>query len=195
MVTPTASKLVTAEELLKLSKDEFHGELIRGELCEEPLPGFIHCSVVAHLMYLLHSFVSKRDIGTALGGAGVWLERDPDTVRAPDVQYFSAERLPLDVMPTGYVEVAPNLAIEVRSFNESRRKLHDKAIMWLNAGVQLVWVVLPERRSVDVYRSGQPTQTVTDADSLDGQDVLPGFSCALADFLGPAPQEASPAAR
>ena len=194
MVTQTAPKLVTAEDLFRLSKDEFHGELIRGELCEEPLAGFVHGSVVARLMYLLHSFVNERNIGTAIGRAGVWLERDPDTVRAADVQYFSAERLPYEARHTGYVEVAPNLVIEVRSFDESRRRLHDKAIMWLNAGVQLVWVVLPERRRVDVYRPEQDVQTITDAESLDGLDVLPGFSCSLGDFPGPADLDGAPAA-
>ena len=194
MVTATSSRLVTAHDLLRLSSGGFYGELIRGELCERMPPGFHHEKIVAKLIALLLVFAESRNIGTVIGGAGVWTERNPDTVRAPDVQFFSAERLPLDADIPGYAETSPDLAIEVRSPNDRPRDVHDKAIMWLNAGVELVWVVLPEHRCVDVYRRRHEVVTVTDADSLDGLDVIPGFSCALEDFLGPAPQEDAPVA-
>ena len=195
MVLKSPPSLVTADELLQLSKDEFYGELIRGELVADMPPGMRHEEIVAELIALLLTYVKANGLGRVFGGSGVWTERDPDTVRAPDVQFFDLQRLPLGIAQPVYAQVAPNLAVEIQSPNDSRRKLHDKAIMWLNAGVQLVWVVLPERRSVDVYRPEQPAQTVTDADSLGGEDVLPGFSCSIADFLGPAPQADAPAGR
>lgn len=195
MVTEAPPKLVTADELLRLSKDDFYGELIRGELVEEMPPGMRHEEIVAELIALLLAYVKANGLGRVLGGSGVRTERDPDTVRAPDLQFFGTLRLPPDADIPGYAEVAPNLAVEVRSPNDTRRELHDKAIMWLDAGVQMVWVVLPERRSVDVYRSGQDVQTVTDGGLLDGLDVLPGFSCSLEEIFGPAPQVDAPAER
>ena len=199
MVTESRSdapaRLVTADELLRLSKDEFYGELIRGELCEEMPPGFRHEKLVAKLIVLLSLFVEARGLGTVTGCSGVWTERDPDTVRAPDVQFYTLERLPLDDQPSGYVEIAPDLVVEVRSPNDSLAKLRDKANMWLDVGVRVVWVVIPELRIVEIYRQeGEPT-TLAAGDQLDGSDVLPGFSCALEAIFGPADQDVSPAAR
>ncbi len=143
----------------------------------------------------LLNFVQARRLGRVVSNdVGIWLEHDPDTVRAPDLAYFSADQIPFGTRIPGYVDVNPALVVEVRSPNDRPRDVHDKAIMWLNAGVELVWVVLPEHRCVDVYRHGREVVTVTDADSLDGLDVIPGFSCALEDFLGPAPQEDAPVA-
>lgn len=188
-------RLVTADELLQLSKDEFYGELIRGELCEETPPGFLHGRTVAKLISLLSMYVEPGGLGSVVGGSGVWTERDPDTVRAPDVQFYSAQQLPLDDQITGYIEIAPDLVIEVRSPNDSRNKLREKAIMWLGVGVRLVWVVNPEQRSVDVYRPAGEVLTLTGGDELDGLDVLPGFSCSLDAVFGPAAPDGGPAGR
>jgi Uma2 family endonuclease len=125
MVSDAPTNLVTADELLRLSKDDFYGELIRGELVEEMPPGMRHEMIVAELIALLLAYVKANSLGSVLGGSGVWTERDPDTVRAPDVQFYDSDRLPLDANPPGYAEIAPNLAIEVRSPNDARRKLHD----------------------------------------------------------------------
>lgn len=199
MVTESRSgappRLVTADELLQLSKDEFYGELIRGELCEEMPPGFLHERIVAELIALLLTFVRSERLGSVVGGSGVWTERDPDTVRAPDVQFYSAERLPLDDQTTGYIDIAPDLVVEVRSPNDRRRQLREKANMWLDVGVRLVWVVIPDQRSVDVYRPERDVQTLTGSDQLDGLDVLPGFTCSLDAVFGPAAQDDGPAQR
>lgn len=188
-------KLVTADELLRMSKEEFHGELIRGELCEVPPPGFLHERLVAKLIALLLTFAEARQLGLVVGGSGVWTERDPDTVRAPDVQFYSVGRVSMDERRLGYLEIPPDLAVEVRSPRDSRDQVHDKAIMWLTTGVRMVWVVLPERRSIDVYRTGEDVVTITDARPLEGLDVLPGFNCSLEEIFGPAPQVDEPAGR
>ena len=189
------TRLVTADELLQLSKDEFYGELIRGELCEEMPPGFRHEKIVAELIAMLVTFVRTRRLGSVVGGSGVWTERDPDTVRAPDVQFYSAERLPLDDQSIGYIEIAPDLVVEVRSPNDSLAKLRDKASMWLGVGARLVWVVNPEQRAVEIYHTEREPLTLTGGDQLDGSDVLPGFNCSLDAIFGPADQAASPATR
>ncbi len=179
MTTESATKLMTAEELLRLG-DDARGELIRGVFCEMPPPGTEHAEIVVNLTIELGNFVKPRCLGRLGSDMGVWLERGPDTVRAPDVAFTLAERNPLGPRITGYAEVVPDLAVEVRSPNDSRREVRDKALMWLSHGVRLVWVVHPDTRTIDVYREGVATATLSADATLDGGDVLPGFTCAVA---------------
>ena len=176
--TETSAKLMTAEELLRLG-DDMRGELIRGEFCEMgPPPGGPHGKAGARLLIKLGVFVDQRRLGTMYTAeTGFLLERGPDTVRAPDLAYTSAARLPLDDDTPGYPEVVPDLVAEVRSPNDSRREVREKALMWLSHGVRLVWVVHPDTRTIDVYREGVATATLDAAATLDGGDVLPGFTC------------------
>ena len=183
-VTDLGARLLTADDLLRLSGEGVRGELIRGVLCETMPTGREHGQIVVNLVSELRAFVKPRRLGILTASdSGVWLERDPDTVREPDIAFFSVDRSPLDGRVTGYAEVAPNLVVEIASPGDSRRELNDKARMWLSFGVELVWVVHPDRRSVDVHRSNRPVATATDADTLDGQHVLPGFTCKVRAFF------------
>ena len=189
MVTEAPLRLVTADELLKLDAQGFYGELIRGVLCEMPPPGIRHGKICLKVGAILLSFVERQNLGTVVSNdAGVWLERNPDTVRGPDVSFFSDEHMPLDSDIPGYAEVIPDLVVEVRSPNDSLSELHDKALMWLSYGAHLVWVVVPETRTVDVYRSSRDISTVSEGGELQGGDVLPGFRCELEDIFGPQPE-------
>ena len=86
--------------------------------------------------------------------------------------------------------MAPDLVVEVASPSDSRREVHDKAHMWLSHGVRLVWVVHPETRMVDVHRPDHAVTTLGDHDSLEGMDVLPGFTCDVSAVFGrPAPEQ------
>ena len=184
MTTEPTTALMTADELLRLGKDA-RGELIRGVFHEMTPAGLEHNVIAARLGARLIFFVDERELGqVAVGDTGVWLERDPDTVHAPDVAFFSAERLPLGPRYTSYTEVVPEIAAEVRSPNDSRPELERKAEMWLSHGVRLVWVVHPDTRTVDVYRPGEPVATLAEGDDLDGGEVLPGFTCAVSAVFG-----------
>ena len=184
MTTESATKLMTAEELLRLG-DDARGELIRGVFCETMSAGGQHGKAAMNLGIELGVFVKRRRLGTTFAAeTGFWLERGPDTVRAPDLAYTSAERLPLDDDTPGYPRVVPDLVAEVRSPNDSRREVRDKAEMWLAHGVRLVWVVHPDTRTVDVYRADAEPATLGEDATLDGGDVLPGFTCAVAAVFG-----------
>ena len=179
MVTPE-TKLITADELLQLYRKGVRGELIRGVLCETMPEGQEHGEIVSNLVILLGNFIKPRKLGRLTASdAGVLLEREPDTVREPDVAFFSAAKLPPSVRVTGYSEVVPDLVVEVVSPNDGRWEVNDKARMWLGYGVALVWVVNPDTRTVDVHRAGWPVTVLAGADILDGLDVLPGFTCAV----------------
>ena len=119
------------------------------------------------LGFFLGNFVIPRRLGRlAASDSGVLLERDPDTVREPDIAYISAERLALDVEVTGYYEVIPDLVVEVISPGDSASEVMDKALMWLSFGARMVWAVNPESRSVDVYRPCERTVTLTETPHL-----------------------------
>ena len=180
----TATKLLTADDLLRLDSEGIRGELIRGVFHEIMSSGLEHSKIAAKLTFLLGLSIIPRSLGTlATSDLGVWLERDPDTVREPDIAYFSAARLPTDVRITGYAEVPPDLVVEIVSPSDTRRAVRDKARMWLRYGVALVWVVQPDTRTVEVYEPGRAVVTHTGTDTLDGSEVLPGFTCPISDIF------------
>ena len=179
-----ATKLLTADDLLRLDAEGVRGELIRGELSETMPAGHRHGKIVMNLGAELRNFVKPRKLGTLVASdSGVLLERDPDTVREPDIAFFSAEKIPLDADIPGYAESVPDLVVEVASPGDSRTAINDKALMWLRYGARLVWVVHPEARAVDIHREGRPVAALGENDALDGLDVLPGFSCPVRDVF------------
>ena len=185
MTTATDTELLTAGELLRLDSRGVRGELIRGVLHETMPTGQQHGEIVMNLGVELGVFIKPRHLGRLTGSdAGVWLERDPDTVRAPDVAFFSTDKVPPGVQVTGYSETVPDLVAEIVSPGDSRREVRDKARMWLSHGVQMVWVVHPKTRTVDVYRPNLPMSTLLEDAFLDGADVLPGFTCRVRTIFG-----------
>ena len=184
-IAKPAAKLLTADDLLRLDAEGVRGELIRGELSETMPAGHRHGKIITKLIVRLGAFVEPRELGTLVASdSGVWLERDPDTVREPDIAFFSAEKIPLDADIPGYAEEVPELVVEVVSPSDRRAAINDKALMWLRYGARLVWVVRPDARAVDVHREGSPVVALGENDALDGMDVLPGFSCAVRDIFG-----------
>ena len=182
--TDLQTRLLTADDLLQLYSEGVRGELIRGVLCESMPTGHEHGVIVVNLVILLGNFIKPGKLGSLTASdSGVWLEHDPDTVREPDIAYFSAQKIPLDQRVAGYAEVVPELVVEVASPGDSRRELNDKALMWLSYGVRLVWVVHPDTRTVDAHRPGAGASTLTENDALDGSDALPGFTCQVTDIF------------
>ena len=183
-MTTTREKLLTADDLLELHSKGVRGELIQGVLCETMPAGVEHGQIVINLGAELRNFVRPRRLGKLFGSdGGVLLERDPDTVREPDIGFISAGKSPLGERMVGYADVVPDLAVEIVSPSDSRRSVHERARMWLSFGVRLVWVGFPEDRTVNVYPEGGEMFTLGEGDTLDGGDVLPGFSCAVSDIF------------
>ncbi len=176
-MTATETKLLSADDLLRLYSKGERGELIRGVCCETEPEGAEHGRVLATLGALLASFVQTRRLGRLAMGSGIWLDHDPDTVRKADIAYFAPGRL--DGRVTGYAEVLPDLVAEVESFTDGRNAIFDKSHMWLSSGVRLAWAVYPESRTVAVHRPGERRVMLAAGDDLDGEDVLPGFSCTV----------------
>ena len=170
----TKPKLMTAEELLLLPDDDMQRELIRGVLTEDMPPGDEHGVLVARISRIIGNFCEENDFGEVRAGdSGFVLERNPDTVRGPDVAWVSPDRLSAPVV--GFAELAPDLVAEVKSPSNSNREMADRAMMWLSHGTRMVVVADPVTTTLAVYRPGQPPQVLGEADTFDGDDVLPGF--------------------
>lgn len=180
----TKTELLTADDLLRLYSKGVRGELIQGVLCETMPTGREHGEIAANTAFELLSHIKPLKLGVVTtSDSGVRLERDPDTVREPDVAFFAADRIgPKRV--SGYSEVAPDLVMEIQSPNDAHEYVYDRARMWLSFGVRLVWVVHPDSRSVDVHRPGQPVETIDQDGDLDGHDVLPGFGRPVTSIFG-----------
>ena len=175
----------TAEDLERLSAQGHHYELIRGELRPMSPSGGPHGDATSRVSFYINGVVYGDDLGTTFAAeTGFFLERAPDTVKAPDFAFVSHERLP-DPLPEGYVPLVPDLAVETRSPNDTARKVAEKVEEWLAAGVRLVWVTNPCKQTITAHRTGRPPQILGIDDTLDGKDVLPGLSVPVARIFPP----------
>ena len=175
--------LMTAEQLLHTNIPNKRTELVRGVLIVREPPGGRHGSVVMNLAIQLGVHVQKEQAGQLFAAeTGFALFRQPDTVRAPDIAFVRRERLPRPI-PVGFPELAPDLVVEVLSPGDRPGETLAKVGDWLEAGAALVWVVDPERHTARIYRRDGTEAFLGEDDGLDGEDVLPGFYCALTAIL------------
>lgn len=187
MAVRPAPRLMTADELLRLPKgtpdgDRFY-ELDAGRLVVREPAGGPHGQVQANIISLLNIYVRPKRLGVVCGEVGLWLARDPDTVKGPDVNFFRAERVPNGRMPEGYSEFPADLAVEVRSPNDRKGKEEARVAALLAGGVRLVWHVEPLKRRATIHAPGVPPEPLGEDDYLDGRDVVPGFRCRLREAL------------
>ncbi len=178
------SQMLTAEEFGRMPNpvDGSKQELVKGEIEEMPPPKARHGMVQSEIAWLLKNFVKPRKLGWVVTESGTILERDPDTVRGPDVSFYSIFRQPQP--PEDYFEIPPDLAVEVLSPDDRRNKVRAKIAEYVTNGVRLVWLVDPEARTVMVYSGNTRGVEYVETDTLDGSDVLPGFTCPVVDLFG-----------
>jgi Uma2 family endonuclease len=160
-----------------------HFELERGEVVEVSRPGERHGFVCHNLNRILGNYTFQRRQGYVCSNdTGVILERDPDTVRGPDLVYYNQTRRFDDLSPR-YPDRLPKLAIEVLSPNDKWAKVIRRLAGFLGRGIAVTWLVDPEGRSVTVHRANQLPQVFEGDDELTGDPELPGFRCRVAEFF------------
>ena len=181
---------MTADELLALGDKGRWCELVDGVLIKMSPTGYEHGSIVGELTIALGQYVKSHRLGRVVGAETGFLLSRPgqkDTVLAADVAFVRAERVPPPDAPDieKYQRLAPDLVVVVASPDQSKRKMAAKTRVYLRAGVRLVWVVWPGSKTVDVWLPGTdaPARTLTTSDTLDGFDVVPGFTYPLADLF------------
>lgn len=171
-----------AEDLLGLHLPDKRTELIRGRLVVRDPGGALHGAVANKIAYRITGHVERHDLGRVYAAeTGFKIESDPDTVRAPDVAFNAKHRLP-EVEPWGYPSWAPDLAVEVLAHDDHPANTQEKVAQWLRAGVRLVWLVDVEKRTARGYRADGSELLLGADGALQGEDVLPGFHCPLADL-------------
>ena len=176
----TTTHLMTAEELILLD-DGLRHELIKGELltmspaCEE------HGEVAMNLSILLGQYIKAHKLGRVCAAeTGFKLETDPDTVLAPDIAFIRRERM--GIASKSFRQGAPDLVVEVTSPGDRKRKVQEKAHLWLSLGAKVVWIINPKSRSVEVYQDDEH-RVLASSDLLSADDVVPGFQITVSSIF------------
>jgi Uma2 family endonuclease len=166
----------TEADLLAMPNDGRKYELVDGEIRMSP-GGARHGEIEVELGARLLAFVKSRRLGHVFGSS-IGFRLPGGNVRSPDASFVADENVPDD-----FADLAPDLAVEVVSPSDRARHVLDKVGEYIDAGVRLVWVIDPRKRKAIVYRSLTDARELGPDDALDGEDVLPGFSCPLRDIL------------
>lgn len=176
----TTTRFWTVDDLEATGAPEGRWELIDGELVAMAPVSEQHWTVGSALIYRISAYVVPRRLGLVLTpDAAVVLSEEPAVMRVPDVGFIRAERLPADRDRRRFLRVVPDLAVEIISPNDRTADVVTKGMMWLEAGVTLLWLVDPDAKTVTVFERGRAPRALTIEQTLDGGEVLPGFELAV----------------
>jgi Uma2 family endonuclease len=177
-----AAKSVTAEDLLDMAGHKYR-ELFEGELRTVSPANARHGDIALQIGTLLKQYIKPRNLGKVLVEGGYILRRQPDTVLGPDVSFIKQSRIPEGGLPEKFYEGPPDLAIEIISPRNPRAELLEKMKAYLKGGTPLGWLVDPVKKSVEVYEPGKRVRTTRAEDTISAGEVIPGFSCGVAEFF------------
>lgn len=182
--SPTET-LLTVEQYAALPDDGRRTELVNGRVVEMRPPSFRHGVIANRVGRVIGNHVAERKLGWVTSyDSGVTTRRSPDTVRGPDVAYYSFSRIPADHPPEGYPEVAPELVVEVRSPSNTWRAINTKVGEYFAAHVKVVCVPDPDASIHWVYTPDQPPPHLTADEELTLPEVFPDFRVPVREFLG-----------
>ena len=180
----TQAPCFTADDLLDMPDDGFRYELVEGVLRKMAPAGHLHGRIAINLAAPLAQYVRERELGAVYAAeTGFKIASDPDTVRAPDVAFVQQERVDRVGAVEGFWPGAPDLAVEVVSPGDRYADVEEKVFDWLEAGTRLVVVVNPRKRVVTLYHSLTDIAVRTEDDTLDGGEVVPGWSLPVVDIF------------
>jgi Uma2 family endonuclease len=171
------------EELLARA-DGHRYELIDGKLVERNM-GAESSGIAANVIRIAgqHVHANKQGKFFATDCGYQIFPDDPKRVRFPDGSFVASGRLPGDRAPKGHVRIWPDLAFEIVSPHDTAEEIEARRLDFMRAGTRLFWVIYPESRTVYVYRHDGRVTVLTQTDELSGEDVLPGFTCRVADLF------------
>jgi Uma2 family endonuclease len=180
----TSEKLLTAEEFEQLPDNGKRYELIDGELREMAPTVSWHGEVETNLTTLLHTHTRAHGLGRVSCGEVLYIvRRNPDRVRAADIAFIRQERVPSLEARRHIMEVIPDLVVEILSTHDTVAEISDRVDDWMGAGVQMLWIVDPFRRTVTIYRPGRDPVLLGEHGTLEGDPVVPGFRCSVAEIF------------
>lgn len=157
-------------------------ELVDGVLVEKAM-GHREGLIEAWLIFQLGQYLKQHPLGICTGASGPYQILE-DQVRFPDVGFTAWDRIPVDADPKVFApDWAPNLAVEVLSPSNTRGEMQRKLQDYFAAGVELVWYIDPDDRTVEVFTGVDQKQILTINDTLTGGAVLPGFEVSVRDIF------------
>ena len=180
-------RLITADEFEERYEDCRY-DLVRGELVDmPPMAGLEHGIVGDRLASRASVYADDHDLGAgAFAETRFTIERNPDTSIGPDWAFIAKDRLPRPA-PKGYAAIVPDLILEVRSPSDTPEEAEGKMQRWVQAGVRLGWELNLKERVLTVYRPNEEPRTVDINGTIDGEDVLPGFTFPMRRLFPEAP--------
>jgi Uma2 family endonuclease len=169
---------LTGDDLVEIQAETGKSyELIEGTLIEMSPTGGLHGAIESEIAFLLSNYVRQHKLGQVLvGETGFYVRGDAHTVRGADIAFIRAEKVPPEGLPSGFLSIAPDLVVEVVSPSDRSAALMEKVADWLRFGVEAVWLVYPNTRSVHVYTDLHGSRIFSGADRLAGSGALAGFS-------------------
>lgn len=174
---------MTPEELLSMPDGKRY-ELVDGKLVERNM-AWKSSRIGGRVSHLLSAYCDAHNAGwVAPGDASYQCFPDaPKKVRRPDASFIHSDRLGAEEEPEGHCPIAPDLAVEVISPGDRYSPVESKVDEYLRAGTRLVWVIDPPTRTVRIHRADGTVMDVHEDGELDGEDVLPGFRCRVAEIF------------
>ena len=175
------------EDFLALP-DSVAYELVDGKLVERQM-GAESSAIAAAIIAVLRQFLRGKRLGYVFSSeASLQCFADaPKKLRRADVSFVRRGRFPNDEVPAGQILVVPDLVVEVVSPRDRAEDVHNKSVEYIAAGVPLVWVVYPKSRTVMIHRqpsaAAGPIGKLSENDAISGEDVIPGFTCGVAEFF------------
>lgn len=180
-LAPPKERLITGEELLAMG-DIGPSELIDGRVVPMTPTGEEHGMIESNLVHNLRAFVRQHKRGRVSSGeVGIYIRRMPDRIRAADVAFVSVERLARPAK--GFLEVAPELVVEIMSPEDRWQAMRDKLADYFSIGVERVWIVEPQNRKVLVFSSTTDVEEYDEGDTLRGEGALEGFAIRVGDLF------------
>jgi Uma2 family endonuclease len=180
----TTAKLITAEEYAQMLDLGVPTELVCGEIVEDQIPTPRHGEVCSTTGRILGNYTEKHELGHVANRSGIITKRDPDTVRGGDVWFISYQKLLKGPLPQQYLEIVPEILVEVKSTFDRWVQVHAKAAEYLTAGVGVVCVLDPETETARLYFADKPEVILSGDDPVEFPEQLPGFSTPAAAFFG-----------
>ncbi len=177
-------KVWTDAEFMALPKDGHRYEIVNGELVDMGSSGALHGNLAIMLSPALFAVVNAQKLGSLFDSSTAFKMKSGNR-RSPDISLFAKERLQgITELPTGFLDGAPDLAVEVLSPGNTVEEIHDKLVEYFENGTRLAWIIHPSEHYVLVYRfAHEPDRLLKSVDNLDGEEVIPGFTLPVAELF------------
>jgi Uma2 family endonuclease len=181
MPEPAVNRILSGEELLNMG-DMGPCELVDGRIIPLSPTGGEHGTIEGNIAYLLNSYIRPRSLGWVLTGeVGIYTRHDPDRVRAADVAFVAKNQI--DTIPSGFLDIPPELVVEVVSPSDRWQDLRDKMDEYFLIGVQTLWIVEPKTRTIMVYSSPTTATKYDKAETVAASETLTGLEVSVSEIF------------